>query len=80
MSVLFSVFLVMVGQAVVRGLNIPCGCFNLTIFGIDEASASARFVESVGFAFFRNLILLGGALYLLRTDKRWPSGDAPSAR
>lgn len=74
MSVLFSVFLAMVGQAVVRGLNISCGCFNLTIFGIDEASASAHFIESVGFAFFRNLILLGGALYLLRTDKRLPPG------
>lgn len=68
-SVLFSVFLVMVGQAFARGLDISCGCFNLAVLGIDEASAAARFIESVGFAFFRNLVLLGGALYLLRTDK-----------
>jgi putative oxidoreductase len=72
-SVLFGVFLVLVSQAFVRGLNIACGCFNLILLGIDEASAAARFIESVGFAFFRNLILLGGALYLLRTDPRLPS-------
>ena len=69
MSVLFSVFLVVVGQAFARGLDISCGCFNLRLFGIDEATAAARFYESVGFALVRNLILLGSALYLLRTEK-----------
>ena len=73
-TVLFGVFLGMVGQAVVRGLDISCGCFNLGIFGIDEASAAARFIESVGFAFFRNLILLGVAIYLLLHD----SNGAPA--
>ncbi len=68
-TALFGVFLVMVGQAVVRGLDISCGCFNLAILGIDEASASARFLESVGFAFFRNLLLLGGVVYLLCTER-----------
>lgn len=72
-SVLFSVFLVMVGQAFVRGLDISCGCFNLRILGIEEASAAARFFESVGFALVRNLLLLAGGLYLLRTDKRLAS-------
>jgi len=67
-SVLFSVFLIMVGQAEVRGLNISCGCFDLTVFGINESSPSGRFIESLGFAFVRNLILLGAALYLLRDD------------
>lgn len=73
---LFAAFLLAVGQAVLRGLDIACGCFNLAILGIDEASASARFIESVGFAFFRNLVLLAGTFYLLRSDPRLPADGA----
>jgi len=65
-SLLFGVFLIMVGQAAARGLDISCGCFNLAVFGINPASASARFLESVGFALLRDAILLAGAVYLVR--------------
>jgi uncharacterized membrane protein YphA (DoxX/SURF4 family) len=61
---LFAVFLVMVGQAYLRGLDISCGCFDLGVFGIDEGSKLAHLLESAGFGTLRNVILLGAAVFL----------------
>jgi len=48
-----------------RGLDIACGCFDLTMIGIADDSAVMHFVDSVRFAFFRNFVLLAGVVYLL---------------
>ena len=67
---LLVVFLLFTGQAWIRGLNISCGCFNLSIFGISETNPNlVKFVESVGFAFFRNIVLASICFFLLRS--RW---------
>jgi uncharacterized membrane protein YphA (DoxX/SURF4 family) len=70
--VMFAVFVVATGQAWARGLEISCGCFNLKAFGLDPASGKGfvKFIESVGFAFFRALLLFLGALYLFRAAGR----------
>jgi len=70
--VMFAVFVVMTGQAWARGLEISCGCFNLKAFGLDPANSKEfiKFFESVGFAFFRALLLFLGALYLFRSSGR----------
>ncbi len=67
--VLFVVFVVATGQAWARGLDISCGCFNLSAFGLDPASGKSfvKFFESVGFAFFRALLLLLGGGYVFRS-------------
>lgn len=62
---LFVVFIAATGQAWLRGLNISCGCFNLAIFGIDHSSPVSKFLESVAFAFFRNLALAGFTWFVL---------------
>jgi putative oxidoreductase len=66
-TALMAVFVIATGQAWVRGLSISCGCFNLGIFGIDQDSSPGLvgFLESVGFAFFRNMIFTGIALFLM---------------
>jgi putative oxidoreductase len=71
---LFAVFVLATGQAWVRGLDIYCGCFNLAFLGLDEHGGSglAKLMESVSFAFFRALLLLAGATYLLRTLQKRP--------
>jgi putative oxidoreductase len=64
-SFLMVVFLLATGQAWIRGLTISCGCFSF--FGLKETSPNlVKFLESVGFAFFRNLILTAAAVFLLR--------------
>ena len=73
-TVLFCVFLAMVGQALFRGLDISCGCFNLTILGIPEASGLGRVLESMGFAALRNLLLVTAAAFLFRRACEEPSG------
>ncbi|MBM3834016.1 MAG: hypothetical protein FJ403_12250 [Verrucomicrobia bacterium] len=68
---LMLVFLIATGQAWVRGLTISCGCFDLRIFGVQQSeSALIKFVESVGFAFFRNLVLTAMAFFLLNRASR----------
>ena len=62
---LFAIFILATGQAWLRGLNISCGCFNLAIFGLDHSSPIVAFVESVAFAFFRNLVLAGFTSFVL---------------
>ncbi|MGZ4975459.1 MAG: MauE/DoxX family redox-associated membrane protein [Limisphaerales bacterium] len=58
-------FVVCTGQAWGRGLNISCGCLNLDFLG-DHPSLLAM-LESVGFAFFRGLILTLASFWLLRS-------------
>ncbi len=68
---LMVLFVIATGQAWGRGLDIACGCFNLKIFGLNEnAPGLVRFLESVAFAFFRNLLLAGLAGFLLRRSLR----------
>ena len=70
---LLVMFVIATGQAWVRGLDISCGCFNLQIFGLSERLPGlVRFLESVSFAFFRNLLLVGLAGFLLRQSLRSP--------
>lgn len=59
---LLLVFTLVTGQAWLRGLELSCGCFELDF--ID--SRYLRVMESAGFSFCRNLVLLGGGLCLLR--------------
>ena len=63
---LLAVFVLATGQAWARGLDISCGCFNLEIFGADRSTKLFKFIESAGFAFFRNLVLVFLAVALLR--------------
>jgi hypothetical protein len=68
-------FVIATGQAWLRGLDIACGCFNLKIFGLNESAPGlVRWLESVAFAFFRNLLLAGLAGFLLRQSLRRPVG------
>ena len=63
---LFGVFVVATAQATSRGLDIACGCFDLTILGFPPTAAgTVHFLESPGFAFVRNLVLLAAAVWLL---------------
>jgi putative oxidoreductase len=73
--VLFGVFVLATGQAWARGLQISCGCFNLGAFGLDTPGSKAfvEWVESVGFAFGRAVLLLLGAVYVFRAKRR--NGD-----
>jgi putative oxidoreductase len=76
---LFVMFVAATAQAWARGLAISCGCFDLEIFGLGKRFPELiTFLESVGFAFFRNLILTGLAFFLLRRSLE-PSGDIPIA-
>ncbi len=76
-TVLMALFVVATGQAWARGLDIACGCFNLKIFGLDEnLPGLVRFLESVAFAFFRNLLLTALSGFLLWRALRVPAADA----
>lgn len=66
-AVLFAVFVIATGQAWARGLEISCGCFQLDFLG---DGAAAKFLESVQFAFFRAIFLLGCAVYVFREPAR----------
>jgi len=71
------VFVIATGQAWARGLDIACGCFSLAMLGISaQLPALERFLESVAFAFFRNLALLALAGFLLRQVARAPQPPA----
>lgn len=65
-TVLFATFSLATGQAWLRGLEISCGCFNLSLLGLGGSSVFEKVFESVGFAFFRALLLATAAVYLLR--------------
>ena len=59
---LLVAFTAVTGQAWVRGLELSCGCFELDF--IDPRYL--RIIESAGFSFCRNLVLLAACGYLLR--------------
>ena len=64
---LLVIFLLATGQAWARQLKISCGCFDLKIFGLQESHPQlVKFLESPGFAFFRNLALISLTIFLLR--------------
>ena len=68
-AVLFVIFVVATGQAWARHLDISCGCFDFRIFGLDASRSKViHFLESVGFAFIRNLALATAACFLLRKE------------
>jgi uncharacterized membrane protein YphA (DoxX/SURF4 family) len=75
--ILFTVFALVTGQAWVRGIETGCGCFNLSFLGIGESRGAALggFFESVKFAFFRALLLLAWAVWLLRSDGKVRARD-----
>ncbi len=64
-TALFTAFLLIVGHAVFRGLDINCGCFNLEALGLDASSSISRALESITFALFRNALLWLAAAALL---------------
>ena len=61
---LCSIFVLCTGQAWVRGLDISCGCLNLSFLGLDQSVS--RFFESAAVACLRATVLLAMAFYLLR--------------
>jgi hypothetical protein len=70
LSLLMTVgFCLATGQAVVRGLDISCGCLDLDFLKLTPWPQAEKLLESVGAAFLRNLVMLGGILFLLaRSD------------
>lgn len=73
---LFAFFLIVTAQAWGRGLQISCGCFDLSVFGIPRgAPGTIPWYESVGFAVGRNALLLAlSILLLLRPVSFHPKG------
>jgi len=69
------------GQAWARGLSISCGCLNLDFLGLSGGSKSpvVLFIESVGFAFIRSLLLAAAAVYLLRNERAGTSEQRVAA-
>ena len=68
-TAMLGVFVLATAQAAWRGLEISCGCFDLSLLGFGDAAAGAlRWIESPTFALVRNLGLLAGALWLLRGE------------
>ncbi|HCF96000.1 MAG: hypothetical protein PHF14_07375 [Verrucomicrobiota bacterium] len=58
---LMLAFLVLIGQAAIRGLDITnCGCFSVK----DQPEGLARFFDSMGFHIVFDLFLLGIALFV----------------
>jgi len=62
---LFCIFILATGSAWARGLDISCGCFDLSMMGINAESKTMQFLESARFAFFRNIVLAAFVAYLL---------------
>ena len=69
LTAMLGVFALASAQAAWRGLEISCGCFDLSLLGFGDAAAGAlRWIESPAFALVRNLGLLAGTLWLLRRE------------
>lgn len=63
---LLVLFILVTGQAWLRGLPIACGCFDLSIFGLDDPYSNlTKFFNSVEFAFWRAVALAAFAGSLL---------------
>jgi putative oxidoreductase len=77
--VLLLSFLGLIGQAWLRGLSISCGCFDLSFLSVpDPYTNLVKLFDSVEFAFWRDLVLLALAGYLLaRHGRRSPASPAP---
>lgn len=58
-------FCVATGQAVLRGLDISCGCFDLDFLSATPWPQAQKILESVGAALIRNLAMLAGIVFLL---------------
>jgi putative oxidoreductase len=65
-TILFAIFIVSTGQAWARGLQISCGCFDLSMIGITPESAFAQMMKSAWFACLRAIVLFIASLFLLR--------------
>lgn len=65
------------GQAVMRGLDISCGCLDLDFLSATPWPQAQKLLESVAAAFVRNVAMLGGIVFLIaRLDP--PRGDQQS--
>ncbi len=73
--VLFAVFTLCSGQAWLRQLNISCGCLDLRPLGVQPGSNTSAFFESVGFAFFRAILLAIAAVALFRQAENPTLGE-----
>jgi uncharacterized membrane protein YphA (DoxX/SURF4 family) len=58
-------FCVATGQAVLRGLDISCGCFDLDFLSATPWPQAQKVLESVAAALIRNLAMLAGIVFLL---------------
>ena len=74
-TVLFVVFALATGQALLRGLDISCGCLDLGPLGVRPDSSAGRILESAGFACGRAvaLAIAGGAV--LRRERAGRGAD-----
>jgi putative oxidoreductase len=68
--ILFSIFVLATGAAWGRGLDISCGCLDLSLLGLGSESEMVKVMKSVSFAFFRALLLTVGAIYLFRQEAK----------
>jgi uncharacterized membrane protein YphA (DoxX/SURF4 family) len=68
---LMAGFTLATGQAWVRELPIACGCFDLRIFGVTVEGTAW---DSVGLAFWRNLVLTGIVAAMLASEGPGPQG------
>ena len=69
---LFGIFVVATGQAWARGLDISCGCFKLSVIGVDAMESFGKIIESAPGAFFRALLLLAATFWLWRATSPVP--------
>ncbi|MFM7073145.1 MAG: DoxX family protein [Planctomycetota bacterium] len=53
------------GQAVLRGLDISCGCLDLDFLSASPWPQAQKLLESVAAAFVRNVAMLGGIVFLI---------------
>ncbi len=53
------------GQAVVRGLDISCGCLDLDFLSATPWPKAQKILETVSAAFVRNVAMLGGIVFLI---------------
>jgi uncharacterized membrane protein YphA (DoxX/SURF4 family) len=66
---MIAVFLAATGQAWARGLEISCGCFDLSFLGQGKTATSVRLaLESVPSAFLRNLLIATACFWMLRKN------------
>jgi len=76
---IYIIFTIATGQAWLRGLDIACGCFDLSIIGFPAGSPTTLFLESARFGFFRNIVLTAGALYGMRATGGSPAPSPSSS-